>query len=60
VLLAREDGERIGRLLASGHPVWADLSIPNLIGGPIQSANVVAEIKGSEKPDEFRYSRSSP
>jgi hypothetical protein len=53
VLLAREDGERIGRLLASGHPVWADLSIPNLIGGPIQSANVVAEIKGSEKPDEF-------
>jgi hypothetical protein len=53
VLLAREDGERIGRLLASGHPVWADLSIPNRIGGPIKSANVVAEIKGSEKPDEF-------
>lgn len=53
VLLAREDGERIGRLLASGHPVWADLSIPNQIGGPIKSANVVAEIKGSEKPDEF-------
>ncbi|MGB8579804.1 MAG: M20/M25/M40 family metallo-hydrolase [Candidatus Sulfotelmatobacter sp.] len=53
VLLAREDGERIGRLLASGHPVWADLSIPDRIGGPIKSANVVAEIKGSEKPDEF-------
>jgi carboxypeptidase Q len=53
VLLAREDGERIGRLLASGHPVWADLSIPNQIGGAIKTANVVAEIKGSEKPDEF-------
>jgi Zn-dependent M28 family amino/carboxypeptidase len=53
VLVAREDGERIGRLLTSGHPVWADLSIPNKIGGPVISANVVAEIKGSEKPDEF-------
>ncbi|MGA8617034.1 MAG: M20/M25/M40 family metallo-hydrolase [Candidatus Sulfotelmatobacter sp.] len=53
VLVAREDGERIGRLLTSGHPVWADLSIPNQIGGPIKTANVIAEIKGSEKPNEF-------
>jgi Zn-dependent M28 family amino/carboxypeptidase len=53
VLLAREDGERVGRLLASGHPVWADLSIPNELGGSIKATNVVAEIKGSEKPDEF-------
>jgi len=53
VLVAREDGERIGRLLTSGHPVWADLSIPNQIGGPIKASNVVAEIKGSHKPDEF-------
>src|SRR5712691_1913110 len=53
VLVAREDGERIGRLLASGHPVWADLSIPNQLGGPFKTANVIAEIKGSEKPDEF-------
>ncbi len=53
VLVAREDGERIGRLLASGHPVWADLSIPSQVGGPIKAANVIAEIKGSEKPDEF-------
>jgi carboxypeptidase Q len=53
VLVAREDGERIGRLLAAGHPVWADLSIPNRLGGPIKTANVIAEIKGSEKPDEF-------
>jgi carboxypeptidase Q len=53
VLVAREDGERMERLLAAGHPVWADLSIPNKVGGPIKTANVVGEIKGSEKPDEF-------
>jgi len=53
VLVAREDGERIGRLVTSGHPVWADLSIPNKIGGPIAASNVVAEIKGSERPGEF-------
>ncbi len=53
VVVAREDGERMARLLASGHKVWADLSIPNQIGGPIRAANVIAEIRGSEKPDEF-------
>jgi hypothetical protein len=53
VLVAREDGERIARLLASGHSVFADLSIPNQLGGPFKSWNVVAEIKGSQKPDEF-------
>ena len=53
VLVAREDGERIARLLASGNLVWADLSIPNQVGGPIKSSNVVAEIRGSEKPEEF-------
>ncbi|HKN18012.1 MAG TPA: M20/M25/M40 family metallo-hydrolase [Candidatus Sulfotelmatobacter sp.] len=53
VLVAREDGERIGRLLASGHPVWADLSIPSQLGGPIKASNVIGEMKGSEKPDEF-------
>jgi carboxypeptidase Q len=53
VLVAREDGERIGRLLASGHPVWADLSIPNHVGGPVTAANVIAEIEGSLNPDQF-------
>ena len=52
ILVAREDGERVGRLVTSGHPVWMDLSIPNKIGGPMKSANVVAVMKGSEKPDE--------
>jgi len=53
VMVAREDGERVARLLAAGRPVWADLSIPNKLGGPIKAANVIGEIKGSEKPDEF-------
>jgi Zn-dependent M28 family amino/carboxypeptidase len=53
VIVAREDGERMERLLAAGNLVWADLSIPNMVGGPIKSSNVVAEIRGSEKPDEF-------
>jgi hypothetical protein len=52
-IVAREDGERMARLLAAGNLVWADLSIPNQIGGAIKASNVVAEIRGSEKPDEF-------
>ena len=53
VLLAREDAGRMARLLAAGQKLYADLAIPNRIGGPIPAANVVAEIQGSEKPDEF-------
>ena len=53
VLLAREDAGRVARLLASGQKLYADLSIPNTVGGPITAANVVAELRGSEKPDEF-------
>jgi len=53
VIVAREDGERMARLLAAGNRVWADLSIPNQIGGPVKTSNVIAEIRGSEKPEEF-------
>ena len=53
LIVAREDGERIARLLATAHPVWASLSIPNKIGPAFKTWNVVAEIRGSEKPDEF-------
>ena len=53
VIVAREDGERIARLLASGNPVWVDLAIPNKIAGPIKTWNVIGEIRGREKPDEF-------
>jgi carboxypeptidase Q len=53
VLIAREDAGRMARLLASGQKLYADLSIPNAVSGPITAANVVAELRGSEKPDEF-------
>ncbi|MBV8891071.1 MAG: M20/M25/M40 family metallo-hydrolase [Acidobacteria bacterium] len=53
VLIAREDAGRIARLLASGQELFADLAIPNRIGGPITADNVVAEIVGSEQAGEF-------
>src|SRR6266850_217848 len=53
VIVAREDGERVARLVAKGSPVEAEFDLPNKIGGPFEVANVVAEIKGSEKPDEY-------
>jgi Zn-dependent M28 family amino/carboxypeptidase len=52
VEIAREDGERIGRLLAAGHKVTTTLEIAVKVGPPATIANVVAEIKGTEKPDE--------
>jgi len=53
VLLAREDAARIARLIASGQKLYAELAIPNQIGDAIESDNVVAELRGGEKPDEF-------
>jgi len=53
VIVAREDADRVARLIASGQKLFADLAIPSHVGGPIQTANVVAELRGSEKPDEF-------
>jgi Zn-dependent M28 family amino/carboxypeptidase len=53
VMVAREDAARIERLLASGQKLHADLAIPNRIGGPITATNVVAELRGNEKRDEF-------
>jgi carboxypeptidase Q len=53
VLVAREDAERVARLLATGQKLYVDISIPNHIGGAITASNVVAEIRGTEKPDEF-------
>lgn len=53
LMVAREDAGRMIRLLASGQKLFADIAIPNRIGGPITASNVVAEIRGSERPDEF-------
>ena len=53
ILIAREDGERIARLLAAGQKVRMQYSLPNHVGRPFTAQNVVAEIRGKEKPNEF-------
>lgn len=50
-IVSREHAERIARLAALG-PVRMRLRLTNRIGGPYQSRNVVAEIRGRENPDE--------
>jgi hypothetical protein len=52
-LLAREDGLRIARFLEAGQKVEMRLSLPNKTGGPLKAQNVVAEIRGRERPDEI-------
>jgi hypothetical protein len=51
VILSWEDYNLIWRLMAT-HPVQLELNIHNSFGGPVDVYNTVAEIKGSEKPDE--------
>lgn len=52
-VVAREDALRMARFIAAGQPVKVNLDMPNKISGQTASENVVAEIRGSEKPDEF-------
>ncbi len=52
VLLAREDALRISRLIAHGEKVQMSVSLPNKVGPAITTGNVVAELKGSELPNE--------
>ena len=53
-VVAREDAERLARLIVSGQRVRARLEMPNKVSsGPVESENVVAEIRGRERPDEF-------
>jgi carboxypeptidase Q len=52
-IVAREDAERMARFLASGNALQVHLVMPNHITGPEKSENVVAEIRGREKADEF-------
>jgi len=51
--LAREDGLRLARLFEEGAAPRVTLDIRNKVGGPGQAQNVVAEIRGSEKPEEI-------
>ena len=51
-LISREEGLRILRLLEAGREVRMRVSLPNETGGPFEQHNVVAEIRGREKPEE--------
>ena len=52
-IVAREDALRLARTIAA-YPgkVRVRLDLPNKIGGPVEQENVVAEIRGYEKPEE--------
>ncbi|MFZ0878808.1 MAG: M20/M25/M40 family metallo-hydrolase [Candidatus Acidiferrales bacterium] len=52
-VVAREDAERIARFIAAGVKVNVHFEMPNKITGPEECDNVVAEIRGREKPEEF-------
>jgi hypothetical protein len=51
-VVSREHAERIARLAAKG-AVRMKLALRNRTGGPYRARNVIAEIPGREKPDEF-------
>ena len=52
-VVAREDALRLSRtVLAHPGKIRARFFMPNKIGPPIEQENVVAEIRGYEKPDE--------
>ena len=50
--LGMEDSELIRRKLEQG-PVVVQFELHNITSGPIPVNNVIAEIRGSEKPDEW-------
>jgi carboxypeptidase Q len=52
-IVAREDAQRLARDLAAKERVRFRLELPNRIGGPAEEQNVVAEIRGRERPNEF-------
>ena len=51
-VMAREDAKRCQRLLKSGKNIRVSVNILAETGGSFKSHNVIAEIKGSEYPDE--------
>ena len=51
--VSREHAARLARLVESGKDIQIKLKLANKTGGAYQSKNVVAEIRGSEKPNEI-------
>jgi carboxypeptidase Q len=52
-IVAREDAMRVARFAAAGQNVRVHFEMPNHAAGPVPSENVIAEIRGQEKPEEF-------
>jgi hypothetical protein len=52
-MVSREQGLRLARLLDKNDEPEISIEIDNRTGGPWKPQNVVAEIRGSEKPDEI-------
>jgi carboxypeptidase Q len=52
-IVARDDAERLVQLLAERQTVRVMFRMPNKVAGPVQARNVVAEIHGWDKPQEF-------
>ena len=52
-IVAREDALRMAGQLAAGQQIRVRLELPNRAGGPAEAQNVVAEIRGSELPNDF-------
>ncbi|HEX8070693.1 MAG TPA: M20/M25/M40 family metallo-hydrolase [Pyrinomonadaceae bacterium] len=53
VSIAREDAALVERLQASGEEVRLRLNVQNRVGDGFTTANVVAELRGAEAPDEI-------
>jgi hypothetical protein len=53
VVMAREDAKRCQRILSGGGNLDIEISIDAEVGDEFTSHNVIAEIKGSEKPEEI-------
>lgn len=53
VSIAHEDVGLLQRMLAQKGDVRVRLDVRNTIGGPFESANVVGEVPGREKPEEI-------
>lgn len=52
LIMGREDAKRCQRILRDGGQLDFDVDLQVKTGGETDSYNVIAEIKGSEKPDE--------
>lgn len=51
--LAREDALKLARVAThAAKPLRVRLTMPNVVGGPVEVHNVVAEIRGRELPEE--------